>query len=331
MFHPEIQSVLNYLKSHKDVELWPKEIEPVSSPIPRNSSSAAAELSVFLTDGQSQPTIIADACASWPAIKEWSFEYFQTNFGSSVVLVNDRAPARHADALSSTGKQHTISLSLNQYISKYIHPHTSTLTENQHTKPYYLNGWRAFSEFPSLSVDAPIVPEFAVDMDHTQLLLEALDKALFGNNNKSPSDWCKNVSLNLSKLFIGPPGTVTRFHYDAGDAHGWLAQIVGRKFFILVPPTDGCYLYPLESEIETAQSPIDPLNCDRHQFPEYAEKCRVHSGIVYPGEAIVIPKGWWHYAVALDKSITVQRNFYHARSNASGLVNMVLKSVKKST
>ena len=39
-----------------------------------------------------------------------------------------------------------------------------------------------------------------------------------------------------------------------------------------------------------------------------------------------MPRGWWHYALALDRSITVQRNFYHAASNAAGLVRMVLKT-----
>ena len=40
----------------------------------------------------------------------------------------------------------------------------------------------------------------------------------------------------------------------------------------------------------------------------------------------MVPQGWWHYAVALDRSVTVQRNFYHARSNAAGLVEIVVKA-----
>ena len=44
------------------------------------------------------------------------------------------------------------------------------------------------------------------------------------------------------------------------------------------------------------------------------------------GEAVVVPQGWWHYAVALDRSVTVQRNFYHAHSNAAGLVEIVVKA-----
>ena len=49
---------------------------------------------------------------------------------------------------------------------------------------------------------------------------------------------------------MGPVGISTRLHYDAGDAHGWLAQVVGRKLFILYPPSDGRHLYSIPGEVE---------------------------------------------------------------------------------
>ena len=36
-------------------------------------------------------------------------------------------------------------------------------------------------------------------------------------------------------------------------------------------------------------------------------------------------QGWWHYAVALDRSLTVMRNFYSAGDNAASMVQLVLK------
>lgn len=45
--------------------------------------------------------------------------------------------------------------------------------------------------------------------------------------------------------------------------------------------------------------------------------------ILNPGEAVVIPQNWWHYAVALETSITVMKNFYHADTNISSLVRQV--------
>lgn len=40
-------------------------------------------------------------------------------------------------------------------------------------------------------------------------------------------------------------------------------------------------------------------------------------------------QGWWHYAVALDVSITVMQNFYHAPTNAKGLLALVLQSLAR--
>lgn len=42
-----------------------------------------------------------------------------------------------------------------------------------------------------------------------------------------------------------------------------------------------------------------------------------------------MPQGWWHYAVALERSVTVQRNFYNAATNARGLIDMVVKSAQQ--
>ena len=42
---------------------------------------------------------------------------------------------------------------------------------------------------------------------------------------------------------MGPAGTITRLHYDAGSAHGYTGQVQGRKLFVLFPPSDTPYLY----------------------------------------------------------------------------------------
>ena len=42
---------------------------------------------------------------------------------------------------------------------------------------------------------------------------------------------------------MGPPGTITRLHYDAARAHGYLGQVIGRKLFVVYPPSDTPFLY----------------------------------------------------------------------------------------
>jgi len=254
---------------------------------------------------------------------------------------------------SSTSKhqqllpQRTLSTTLSSYITQHIASDNDdtqfsfadycTRKRGEIDTPFYLNGWRAFSSHPELFTDAPCIPTFASNLDNTLILLEALDRTLFPGQQQQhqqqerQQSWIHNVNTSLSKLFLGPPGTVTRLHYDAGSAHGWLAQIKGRKLFVLYPPSATVYLNPLKTEIETVQSPIDPLHpWNKEEGEEEGERYKKEGKpiavIVNPGEAVVIPEGWWHYAVSLDESITVQRNFYHANTNAKGLVQMVLKT-----
>ena len=324
---PEFNHVLYFLKKYPDLETWPSHVHFASDTVPRlQSTDVDAIKDALSTGGEGQPIVITNATAGWDASSKWNLEYFKENGGDVVVRVNDRAPARHADMLNGGGgPQQSIQLRLAEYI-EYVEQLPSTLDKFDPDKcstPFYLNGWLAFMDIPSLKLDCPEMPSFAAPIDETLPLLAALDVQLF--KAQQASAWCNQVNSNLTKVFVSPPGCLTRLHYDAGEAHGWLAQVTGRKLFVMLPPSDSKYLHLLASETETVQSPIDPLKPDVGRWPEWRQ-CRPLVCVLRPGEAVVIPKGWWHYAVALDRSITVQRNFYNAATNAEGLVQMVLKT-----
>lgn len=333
---PEYESLVNFLTTHPDVDAWEDSIPFAVKNVKRAKAKNVDLLQDALQSGEGCAVIVEDALDSWPALQFWGTEYLVGVAGNLIVRVNDRAPARHADQLRDGGAQRTICVKLRDYVS-YVTGLPASI-EHINTKnpvtPFYLNGWRAFLECPVLEKDSP-PPSFASPIDDTQDILRALDRQLFGSSGSNASsslqmqqsDWCFRTNSNLNKVFIGPPGTITRLHYDAGDAHGWLAQVCGRKLFVLFPPSDSSNLYPLETEVETVQSPIDPLHPDTDRWPNYCH-CKPQACLVQPGEAIVIPKGWWHFAVAVDQSITVQRNFYEAKSNANGLVKMVLQTIK---
>lgn len=289
--------------------------------------------------------IIVDALdRSQDACADWTWEYFARKHGSVTVLANNRAPARRADAQpGGGGAQKTIALTLAEYIDQHIMKQSDETQQQQQERyqparqgpdipmcaPFYVNGWRAFSE-----TDEPLPePEFAAGIDQTAQIALAIDTTLLGGGKSgtttaTPPAWVGSVLAALTKIFLGPAGTITRLHYDAGSAHGWLMQVQGRKLFVLLPPSSLDWLHVLESEIETVQSPVDPLEEDPTlRWPRYAS-ARPLVAIVAPGEAILVPQGWWHYAVALEPSITLQRNFYHAAANAKGLVAMVLNTAR---
>jgi hypothetical protein len=226
---PEFQSVLRFLQSHSDVDQWDAHVpQRVSGVQKRASSDVAAS---FLADGGT-PVCITDAFQGSEAMNTWSFEWMSRACGDCMIRANDRAPARHADAHPGNGgMQHTVQLRLREYIQQHVLSAPAAVSgygvQPPQSTPLYLNGWRAFVDCPKLCQDFP-PPAFVTGIDQTVELLKALDAQLFGSKpgpqEVEVASWCTNVDNNLTKLFLGPPGTVTRLHFDAGEAHGWLVR-----------------------------------------------------------------------------------------------------------
>ena len=69
--------------------------------------------------------------------------------------------------------------------------------------------------------------------------------------------------------------------------------------FVCFPPDDAAALFPIDGEVETVQSAIDPLappEALRKQRRAYFEDARPVVFVVHPGEVVLCPRGWWHYA-----------------------------------
>ena len=277
------------------------------------------------------PTIVSDAGRDWRRGLSWGFDGLAARLGDETVTCNDRAPARRADATSAHGKQRTCALPVREYLD-YARGRPGSDDPDAMARadaPFYANGWRAFeaseaSESNSVASRAFPPPYFASAMDHTRAIAEETHRRLLP---RAPADSAEATASGLhaalGKMFVGPAGVVTRMHQDAGEAHAWLGQVVGRKLFVCCPPDDAPALRVIEGETETAQSAVDPLDLSEDARVASAKFWTEARPVVFtlePGEAAVIPRGWWHYAVAIDHGWTVMRNFYHAGTNAAALV-----------
>lgn len=128
--------------------------------------------------------------------------------------------------------------------------------------------------------------------------------------------------VNYSKIFIGVPGCTTRLHFDTQHTHAWLAQVQGRKQFVLFAPGDAekLRLHAWEERagsnpgegLRRAVDPADPP--DRRVYPRVYE-ARPFVATLSPGEIILIPCGWWHYARCLDVCVTLMRNFANSANS----------------
>ncbi|CAK9026224.1 unnamed protein product [Durusdinium trenchii] len=124
------------------------------------------------------------------------------------------------------------------------------------------------------------------------------------------------------KISLGAPGCISRLHVTNNGAHTWYTQIQGRRLFILFSPQqtehlaeeEGGAVDHLEGYAASASS-VDIFfpNPKRHSSFSNAKAQAV---ILQPGETLVVPSGWWHYAVHLDASVTLHHPFWGLQNRA---------------
>jgi hypothetical protein len=119
--------------------------------------------------------------------------------------------------------------------------------------------------------------------------------------------------LNLKELRLGRifsanlwVGCKTRsgLHFDNAD--NLFGQIYGQKRALLVSPNYSKFLYPFSDNPSKSQVDLECPDLERHP------KCvrvQVWSCELGPGDALYIPRGWWHYISTEDISISI--NCWH--------------------
>ena len=117
--------------------------------------------------------------------------------------------------------------------------------------------------------------------------------------------------LRAANAWLGTANTTTHLHTD--DAENLLCQVAGHKLVRLFPPSCGATVYAEKKKAGNgsvnAFSPVDCERVDETAFPAFAEaRKRGVQVVLGPGETLFIPRGWWHYARALEPSFSV--NFW---------------------
>jgi hypothetical protein len=100
------------------------------------------------------------------------------------------------------------------------------------------------------------------------------------------------------KLWLG--GAVkTQTHNDRD--HNLACVIAGRRRFLLFPPDQVANLYIGPLDNPPPLSLVDPENPDFDRFPRFREAmASARVALLEPGDAIFIPKYWWHHVASLD-------------------------------
>ncbi|XP_067144516.1 HSPB1-associated protein 1 [Centruroides vittatus] len=108
-----------------------------------------------------------------------------------------------------------------------------------------------------------------------------------------------------STWWIGSEGAHTPCHQDTYGCN-LVAQLTGRKLWVLFPPKDSEFLYPTripyeESSVFSSVN-LKRINQKKHSKFQFSHP---HPVILEPGEVLCVPPLWWHYVECLEPSISI--------------------------
>ncbi|XP_033731822.1 HSPB1-associated protein 1-like isoform X2 [Pecten maximus] len=108
-----------------------------------------------------------------------------------------------------------------------------------------------------------------------------------------------------STLWLGSEGAYTNCHYDT-YGYNLVAQIYGRKRWVLFDPSDTQHLYPTRIPFEESSifSQVDVKNPDLKHHPK-VKLTNVYEVILEPGQILYVPRHWWHYVECLEPAISI--------------------------
>ncbi|MCP4502193.1 MAG: hypothetical protein GY822_19725 [Deltaproteobacteria bacterium] len=96
-------------------------------------------------------------------------------------------------------------------------------------------------------------------------------------------------------FWLGPAGTCTALHHDPASV--LYVQIRGQKRFRMLAPSN-------EPALMSALRTYPEPELDLDQAAKDAGD-RVYDVVLSPGEAMLLPAGWWHEVTALSSSISL--------------------------
>lgn len=221
-----------------------------------------------------KPVILSGGPYGWNAWSSWTWENFKSRCGKSPITVFPYQDKQYRQ----DGAQ---KLPLAEYIDKI-------LVNDFDTYPYYMiYNSSLLQEYEALWQD---FSEPAHCYDWFNLLPKA-------------------VRFPSPRIYIGPRGAVTTLHQDRWDSHFWMAQLQGRKRWILFPPHEAEFLYPASSNKGgLIRYQLQPDTPDLEQFPLFAKSHGVEC-VIGPGDLLIVPGGWLHWVKSLDPTLSLTHNY----------------------
>eukprot|EP01132_Coremiostelium_polycephalum_P005258 gene5258-6544_t len=110
-------------------------------------------------------------------------------------------------------------------------------------------------------------------------------------------------------IVIGPPRSGAPWHIDPAGTSAWNSLLVGRKRWLLYPPSITPIGVALEDIDEKFYGSLPSLLWLLEIYPFLPPDQKPIEVIQNPGETIFVPGGWWHMVLNMEESIAVTQNY----------------------
>ena len=124
-----------------------------------------------------------------------------------------------------------------------------------------------------------------------------------------PESFFSSLAIfSTSYVWIGKMGSTTGLHSD--DEENILCQIRGTKRVYLYPPSEREFLYPNKKyDSGTECCDVNPAVPDLKLYPNFAYAKPAVVANLTAGDALYIPKGWFHY-VETTAHLSISLNYF---------------------
>jgi Cupin-like domain len=241
---------------------------------------------VFIDEYQTanRPVIVTDAMDGWEAKSKWTPEFFKRVFGEYEVQVyNDLF-----DIIDIT--------TLEEYLQE-------NFGRSEDCSPVdYVRWYTRFKNLDFAWADE-VFDRLKGDWNHPYFLPSTSYVLPFCPYPKKIS--ILNNSFPFKGLFISARGAQTRLHRDPCMTEAVLCQIYGAKKLILYSPDQAGYLVN-ENDFVNIDDP------DLEKFSLFPKASPSFQDMLWPGEILFIPSGWFHHVETVSDSISITWNWCYS-------------------
>jgi histone arginine demethylase JMJD6 len=219
--------------------------------------------------------ILTDEVSKWNASGKWTWDYFKENYGD--IKAPTGITFEPQDAMSIA--------EYSEFVDRYEEERLATPTDEI---PRYLEGWYFRETNP-------------------ELLNDFHNPACFGEDwfaTKFP----RKFNPIATAIIFGPTGSYTKLHYDGQSSHNWLAQITGRKRWMLIDEEELSSVFKNKSESAGTYEGMDHPGLAAH-LENHEVKYR--DCITNPGELLFFPSRVYHQVVGLEPTISLTHNWFN--------------------